>query len=170
MMKQLTMKTFVPSAMMGLLLMAGPGYAANATDQEHDHHSHDHGHADQSGLVLNQGERWATDAALREGMLRIRAAVVDAVPAHEHGHLDGAEARSLAGTIEGQVTYLVENCKLEPEADAVLHQLLAELLQGTATLMNTPDAPDGLPRIVGVLRDYPVYFAHPGWVPIGEGR
>ncbi|MCW9058366.1 MAG: hypothetical protein OQL11_05790 [Gammaproteobacteria bacterium] len=160
-MNKLTIKTLIPVAMMGLCLVAGPGYAAGAADQGHDHH--DHATQETGGLVLNEGERWATDAALREGMERVRASFAEVLPAYQRGEFSHEAATDTARAIDDHVAFLVENCKLEPAADAVLHVLVAELLQGTATLRKAPASPEGLPRIHGVLRDYPRYFDHTGW-------
>ena len=159
-MKNLTIKTLVPAAMMGLLLVAGPGHGADTADHGHGHHDHAT-HA--GGLVLNEGERWATDAALREGMGRVRATFVAALPAYKRGELSREAAMGTARAIDDHVAFLVENCKLEPAADAVLHVLLAELLQGTAALRQAAASPEAMPRIHGVLLDYPRYFDHPDW-------
>ncbi len=160
-MNKLTIKTLVPTAMLGLLLVAGSGHGAGAADPEHDHH--DHATQETGGLVLNEGQRWATDAALREGMERVRATFVEALPAYQRGEFSPEAATEAARAIEDHVAFLVENCKLEPAADAVLHVLVAELLQGAAGLRQAPQSGEGLPRIHGVLRDYPRYFDHPGW-------
>ena len=155
-----TIKLLIPAMVIGLLL-ASPAFAAGTADQGHDHH--DHATQETGGLVLNEGERWATDAALREGMGRVRASFAEVLPAYKRGELSPEAATDAARAIDDHVAYLVENCRLEPAADAVLHVLVAELLQGTATLRKAPASPEGLPRIHGVLQDYPRYFDHPGW-------
>lgn len=160
-MKNLTIKTLVPAAMMGLLLVAGPGHAAGAADKGHDHH--DHATQEAGGLVLNEGERWATDAALREGMEHVRATFVEALPAYQRGEFSHEAATEAARAIDDHVAFLVENCKLEPAADAVLHVLVGELLQGAEGLRQAPQSGEGLPRIHAALRDYPRFFDHPGW-------
>lgn len=165
-MNKLTIKTLVPAALIGLLL-ASPTFAAGTADHSHDHHRHhDHASHDGTGMVLNQGERWATDAALREGMERVRATFVAALPAYKRGELSADAATDAAQAIDDHVAFLVENCRLEAEADAVLHVLLAELLQGSAALRQAPHSSEGLPRIHGALRDYPRYFDHPDWPPV----
>jgi hypothetical protein len=160
-MNKLTIKTLITVAMMGLWLVAGPGHGAGATDHGHDHH--DHATQEAGGLVLNEGERWPTDAALREGMERVRATFVEVLPAYQRGEFSPEAATDAARAIEDHVTFLVENCKLEPAADAVLHVLVADLLQGAAGLRQAPQSAEGLPRIHAALRDYPRYFDHPGW-------
>jgi hypothetical protein len=155
-----TIKLIIPAMVIGLLL-ASPAFAAGAADHGHD--PHDHATQEAGGLVLNDGERWATDTALREGMGRVRASFAEVLPAYKRGELSREAATDTARAIDDHVAFMVENCKLEAEADAVLHVLLSELLQGAAALRGTPQSVEGLPRIHGALQDYPRYFDHPGW-------
>ena len=154
-----TIKLIIPAMVIGLLL-ASLAFAAGAADHGHDHHDHA---AHAGGLVLNDGERWATDAALREGMGRVRETFVGVLPAYKRGELSQEAATDAARAVDEHVAFLVEYCELEPAADAVLHVLLAELLQGSAALRQAPQSGDGLPRIHRALQDYPRYFEHPGW-------
>src|SRR3546814_11665123 len=57
--------------------------------------------------------------------------------------LSREQATALASEIEQSVNYLFANCRLEPAADAALHGLLAQLLQGAAALRRDPAADDG---------------------------
>lgn len=127
--------------------------------------AHDH-HVPPGGLHLNHGQRWATTAPLRQGMGGIREAVLAAMPAATAQPLTAAEADRLADAIRTQVDYLVAHCVLAPEADAVLHVLLGELLEGAAALRRNPADADALPRIVAALREYPRYFADENWKPL----
>lgn len=111
------------------------------------------------------GKRWATDAPLRKGMAEIRAAV-DALRHDEHGHLGPAQATTLATTVETQVAYLVANCKLEPQADAALHGIIARLLQGAAALKANPHDTAALATLRQALQDYPRQFDDPGWATV----
>ena len=108
------------------------------------------------------GQRWATDAPLRRGMAEIRAAV-DALRHYEHGHLGPAQAATLATAIETQVAYLVANCRLEPQADAALHAIIARLLQGAAALKVDPQDTAALATLRQALQEYPRQFDDPGW-------
>ncbi len=127
----------------------------------HDAHQHD-GHA-AAALSLDHGKKWQTDAPLRQGMQSINDAVMKAVPAFHHDALTKPEAEKLASHINTQVEYLVENCKLAPQADAVLHVFIGDLLAGAGELKKQPLSGQGLPRIVGVLQQYPEYFDQPAW-------
>ena len=111
-------------------------------------------------LRLDQGQPWATDAPLVQGMERIRDAVNEAaaLPA-----LDADSAAALARSVRGQVDFLIANCRLEPDADATLHVFIAQLLGAAAALEKDPASAEGLPQLKETLREYPHYFAHPGW-------
>lgn len=111
------------------------------------------------------GQRWATDEPLRTGMLRIRDAVAPYTGPSPQA-LTAEQGRALAATIRDQVQYLIENCKLDPKADATLHALIGDLLAGAQGLEADPAALDGVPLIVEALHKYPQYFDHPGWQPL----
>lgn len=133
--------------------------AAAAEDQHGDLHAL---------LRLDQGQPWATDAPLVEGMERIRDAVNEAaaLPA-----LDADSAAALAQSIQEQVDFLIAHCRLEPDADATLHVFIAQLLNAAAALRKDPTSAEGLPQLQETLSVYPQYFAHPGWrtKSAGEG-
>ncbi len=128
-----------------------------------DTHRHD-GHA--AVLKLNQGAKWQTDAPLRTGMETIRQAVGQAI-ADVHSHrFDAAHSRSLAETVNKQVGYIVQNCKLQPEADDVLHAIIADIGQ-SVDVISAGSAPtereQGVVRLARTLDDYAAHFDHPGW-------
>ena len=122
-------------------------------------HAHDEMH---STLRLDQGQPWATDAPLVEGMNKIRVAVKEASALPT---LDADSADALAQTVRTQVNFLIANCRLEPEADATLHVFIGQLLNAAAALGEDPASPSGLPQLQQTLREYPRYFDHPGWQP-----
>lgn len=134
--------------------------------------SHDHGHAEH-GVVqieLDHGRLWATDAPLREGMGRIRAAVVMARQADAQGRLNVTQAQALAAAVEDGIAFMVQHCRLEPKADANLHILLGHLSAAATAVRANPGAVDGLPQMLEVLDTYPRYFNHPGWQAITHGH
>lgn len=130
----------------------------NAADHSHGHDEHA-----AAGLSLDQGKKWQTDAPLRQGMLSIKDAAMKAAGAFHHDALTKPDAEKLAKHVNDQVAYLVANCKLEPQADATLHVLIGEMLQGAEILSKKPLSADGLPKIIKTLQMYPDYFNHPGW-------
>lgn len=135
----------------------------NAQADAHDHSAAAHDEHSGMALSLNDGKPWETDAALRHGMLEIRAAVTMLTPAFEAGQLNQAQAQQLSEAVHGSVNTMIEQCVLAPEADANLHSILAELLKGTAALEAAPLSADGLPVLQGALETYGHYFDHAGW-------
>lgn len=143
-----TMKTLTAwIAALALCLAAGWAVA-------HDH-DHDHGSSAPARLSLKDGKKWPSDATLRQGMERIRAA------ATQNPQLAPAQ---MAAQVNEQIAYLVSNCKLDKETDAMLHLVLADLIAGADMLRERPAArEEGMARITKALRDYAGHFEHPGW-------
>jgi hypothetical protein len=60
----------------------------------------------------------------------------------------------------------VQNCKLEPEADAQLHIVIAELLAGAEAMQGKEPGVArraGAKRVVKALNAYGEHFEHAGW-------
>lgn len=134
-------------------------HAGAAGERAHDEHHAHHG-ATAEGLVLDNGQKWQTDAALRKGMAEIRTLIA---PFPAGLPLPKAQVQSVAEGVRSEVGQLIQECKLKPEADAVLHVLIAEMLQGADALSSGKPAAEGLDRIRGAVERYPAYFDHPGW-------
>lgn len=164
------------------LLFCGLVFSATAmAESNHAHHSQinagtaQHQHPYNGELRLNQGKKWQTDQALRQAMKKIRVATEAAVqsahasPGH---HLDKQQADILADQVNQQVEHIFKECKLPAEADAVLHGLLADMLQAAQQLRQA-DAHDrhspqqtrleALHRLQEALDMYPQYFNDGTW-------
>ena len=129
---------------------------------------HEHG-ADAPALRLDDGTKWRTDEPLRRGMLKIRAAVEKKLPAVHGGTLSDAQYEALGEVVEGQIAYIVGNCKLEPQADAVLHRVIADLSDGAAVVAGrtaVDSRSKGVMHLVDALDNYGTYFDHPDWKPV----
>ena len=135
--------------------------ASNAETNHAAHHTHNKNTA--SMLVLNNGEKWKTDAPLRQGMQSINDAVIHAKYLFHHKNFTQQQAQKLAKHIKSQVAYLIANCNLEPKADAALHVLIAKLLASSDQLLQDPLSHQGLPTAVKTLKQYSIYFDHPAW-------
>lgn len=128
---------------------------------------HDHAAAP-AALRLDDGKKWPTDAALREGMAAIRDAVAaehDAIVADETG---AAGYAALAARLDQHSAYIVKNCRLPAAADAALHVILADVING-ASLMKNADPSSrrlGAEKAINALDLYPQYFSDPGWRPL----
>lgn len=152
------MRTTFPAIAVLLCAMLAPSALPAAAQDHAGHHPTPAKHPARPP----RGQRWATDAPLRKGMAEIRVAV-DALRHYEHGHMGPAQAATLATAIETQVAYLVANCRLEPQADAALHAIIAKLLQGAAALKADPKDLAAVATLRQALQDYPRQFDDPGW-------
>jgi hypothetical protein len=84
-----------------------------------------------------------------------------------------AQYRALAESVEGQVAYIVQNCKLKPEADEVLHAIIGRLGQGVEVIGGhaagtKPE--EGVVHLAQTLDDYAAHFDHPGWKGLETGH
>lgn len=151
------------TCMAALMLALGAG-AAHAAPASHGSH-HDHGQAAHapSGLALDHGRKWATDAPLRKAMTGIHEAFHEAHVAQRKKAYTPAAARATAKTVKEQIGFMVANCKLSPKADANLHVLVNDMLGAAEALEKAPGSKQGLPRLQSALERYPRYFDHPGF-------
>ena len=153
------MKQMVAAALVFVCMSAG-AQAALAQD----HHSH---HDKESAqLTLNNGKKWATDDNLRQGMSRIQNALAAELPAIHSGKASAAQYHALAKKVNEQVEFMVQNCKLDEDADAMLHLVITEIITGADAMSdqgNSKAKRHGAEKIVHALENYGTYFEHPGW-------
>jgi len=137
---------------------------------QHNHHAHEEVVPEQ--LTLNNGKKWATDDSLRKGMTHIRDAVAAQLPSIHSDKATAKQYRTLAQKVNQQISFMVQNCKLDPEVDAKLHILLAEIIAGADAMQmkQISKARDGAVKIVIALDNYATYFDHPGWQGIMHGH
>ena len=153
-----------------LLAAAGLALGLSAGGHAADAHKHEHEHgAAPAKLELNQGRKWETDAPLRQGMTSIRGAMETALHGiHVHKYT-AAQYGALAKKVNGEVSGIVANCKLEPKADAQLHIVIAEVLDGVEAMEGKQKKvrrEAGAVKVVGALEKYGDHFDHPGWQPL----
>lgn len=144
--------------------------ASTATAAEHSAHAHEHGAA-RGKLVLNKGQKWATDEALRKGMDAIRSQMAAALHDIHTGKLSTEGYNTLAAGLGAEVGEMVAKCKLEPQADAQLHVVIAEVLAGSDAMQGKTKKMSrqrGAIQVLGALDTYAKFFDHPNWQPIKE--
>ena len=143
-----------------------------ATAQDHDHEQGASSGAP-SVLSLNQGRKWPTDANLRQGMGRIRDAIEEPMPAIYAGKADSVQFEIRARRVNEQIAFMVQNCKLDKETDAMLHLVLAEIIAGAEAMEGKNkelDRRGGAMKVMHALENYGRYFDHPGWRPLKPGK
>jgi len=162
-----SMQDWKTIAAVSIALAFGTGGLAAA---EHGAHRHEHASAP-AGPALNEGQKWATDEALRKGMDNIRQAMEAALhPIHE-GKLSNAGYATLAGKLNKELGGIVANCKLDAKADAQLHLVIAELGEGIEAMEGKArkvKRQAGALQVIGALEQYGSHFEHPGWQAIAH--
>lgn len=147
------------------VVVFGLSFTARADDHAHHHHDPSDGPA-VTALKLNDGKKWKIDEPLRVSMEAIRNELAKAwEPIHDSTYT-AAQYKALGERIEAQIALIVSNCRLPPDADAQLHYVVADIVNG-ATMMKTDKKPiNGAIRVVGALGAYPKFFEHAGWKPL----
>lgn len=164
-MKTVSAKALFISCALAAATLAGVPQAIAADAHKHDAHT--------PALKLNAGSKWQTDAPLRAGMTKIRASVEPKLHAIHGGRFTTAQYETMGKAVDEQLAYIVGNCKLAPEADAVLHNVIAELSSGAEVVGGkkaVDDRSKGVVHIVNALNSYGQYFDHPGWKPVNAGH
>src|SRR5579875_665344 len=126
----------MPSMKLSLALLgalAAVAIVPGAARAQHDHAAHAH----VTQPVPLPAQRWAADAALREGMGRIHTALEE-LRHYEMGHMDATMALDRVGLIEQAAADIFARCRLTPEKDAVLHGMLVPLLGAARKLKADP--------------------------------
>jgi len=121
------------------------------------------GHGAHAASPVGGEQQWATDAALREGMTRLRQAANAALPDDPAQTINERQALTLQKAVEDGVSYLIAHCELDAQADAALHGLLTDLLGGAEALAEPTKRAAGAQRIRVALQRYPSLFAPPHW-------
>lgn len=103
---------------------------------------------------------WNADAVLHESMEHIEAAV-QGYEHFEHGHMDARQAEILSGLIESRVATIISNCRLEPAADAALHEMLHALIDGAGALRREPTSAAAIASMREAVASYRTLFAPP---------
>lgn len=146
---------------MGLVCALGVASLAQAASMQAAPHEHA-AHATTGEAAPVPAQRWATDAPLRDGMGRIHTAL-DELRHYEMGHMSEAMAIDRVGLIEAAASDIFIHCKLAPQADAALHDMLLPLLAAARKLKAQPQDMTSVAAMQKAVARYPVYFDDPGW-------
>lgn len=147
------------------VLLVALALAAASNIQAAEAHHHHHGAAEPAKLQLNAGKKWTTDEHLRLAMNDINQAMSNALPAIHKNQFGDGDYQTLAATVSAKVGYVVEHCKLDPKADAMLHLVIADLMAGAEIMegKSVQARHDGAVKVLEALKSYGKYFQHPGW-------
>jgi hypothetical protein len=148
------------SVVLGFLLLASPP-ASLALAQQHAHQAP----APTASRVPAQ--RYATDATLREQMRAIRENV-STLERRGSGNISPEVAAQLAEQITGHVNTIIVNCKLPPDADAALHNIIGPLLQNASALKTESGRKDAVAGMRAALDQYAHTFDDPAFSQGGD--
>jgi hypothetical protein len=143
----------------GLLLLATQTYAAEPTPQPA---------ARSAANTLNQGKKWDTDAATRQAMETIRQAMQASQSGIDKDQFTAQDYQRLAELIDQTVATMMKTRTLSKEAAKAFHLVVMVDLSQNLNLMLTGRSV-ALQRTGALgtqqsLRNYGVYFQHPGWL------
>jgi len=151
-----------------LVACLSPGAQAALAQDNHSHHD-----KISARLTLNNGKKWTTDDNLRQAMSRIQGALTTELPAIHSGKASAAQYHALAKKVNEQVEFMVQNCKLDKDADAMLHLVLTEIIAGADAMADQKSNKakrHGAEKISHALENYGAYFEHPGWHEVKQAH
>ena len=146
------MKAFLISTILSFVF-SGQIFAA-----ENSHLSH----GDSSNVSeVKPDKKFIADEALKERMNSILSAMQKL---NKTGSASEQKKKvvTTGGRVESVVQDIFKSCKLAPDADAAIHPILAEILEGAHLLKNGIEK-DGHERIHKALLKYGDNFEHSGW-------
>ena len=152
-----------PIALMLALALSSPLAVLAASD------AHDHGKSAPHKLELNAGKKWGTDDALRKAMSGIQTSVAQTLPAAHAGKASASDYDGFGKDVTAQVNYMVEHCKLDPQADAQLHIIVADLMAGVEAAQGKhgeKKRASGVVKVAQAANAYGKHFDHAGWKAI----
>lgn len=147
-----------------MLTLLGMGLAVSMSFASLPAMAEDHDHHDLEGieLQLNAGQKWETDAPLRQAMRGISEATGSSLDAIHNNQLDAEGYQALADEVNKQVAYMVENCELEPAADEQLHIVIYRMMDSAQIMEKSSDMQEkrnGAVQLIGALDSYADYFS-----------
>ena len=152
-----------PIVLLLAVALSSPFAALAATD------AHDHGKSSPHKPELNAGKKWGTDDALRQAMSTIHTSVSQILPKAHSGKAKAADYEAFSKDVTAQVAYIVENCKLDPQADAQLHIIVADIMSGVEAAEGKEgekQRASGVVKIAQASNAYGKHFDHAGWKAI----
>jgi len=147
-------KIFITAAMAALPYMMSGASGAIAAEHGHGHQQHASAAAE-SGLSLNQGERWEMDAHTRAMLVKMEEAFFAA------DHSTQAGLNAAGAELKGQLGELISGCTMQGSAHDQLHLFLTDYMPTIDRLAEAADyesARAAAIELKGQLETYKHYF------------
>lgn len=119
-----------------------------------------HRHLDDAPARVHPAPAHPADAALRDAMGGVRNAV-DAFEHARHGHMGPEQVRALSRHLDGQITRVFRECRLEPRADASLHVILGTIARASRAMHEQPGDYAPVAAMERAIADYARLFDDP---------
>ncbi|MBF0342408.1 MAG: hypothetical protein HQL95_15795 [Magnetococcales bacterium] len=150
--------------LLAAFLLAGTLQSAQSAVEPQEHNNN--APRTESGVTLNNGKPWKTDAPLRKGMEAIQRDMKEALPRIHAGTESPRQYVALARKMRNHVNGIFKQCKLPPKNDVQMHLVLDQVLQGSEAMEAHNGQASGAAMIVHALDLYGRHFEHAGWKPI----
>ena len=124
--------------------------------KSHDEHHHLVTHT--GNHVIATGKKFTADEALAMRMGKVQK-TSEGIAARNAAGITKPELEKAGREITSLVHDIFKSCKLEPEADAAIHPLLADILQGASLLVNGKYS-EGHKKIHHAFMSYEKLFEH----------
>lgn len=159
------------SVLLALALCAVGTTPVLAQSDPHAGHADHASHAEHMQAAADTkpaaGSLWATDAPLRQGMRQLREATM-VLEHYEMGHLDNSQRDAAVSKIDAAIADMFANCKLDAQADAALHELLAKFMAGAKAARDGAFTKVELAAMQAALTKYPSLFDDADWNAVGH--
>lgn len=139
------------------LIISNPLVAAEGMGS----HEHKHGHnlsAAGSRANLNNGKKWKSDATLKKNMIAMHKEFDSLHSKFESNKATENDFKSMQATTQKSLDDIFKNCKLEPKADATLHEVLAQLMAAKEKLEKESSQAEGLKQMQNGFEMFHQYF------------
>jgi len=131
---------------------------AFAEDISHHHHS---AHVLNDKTTAKPSKKFIADQSLLKRMNTIQQTMM-ALHKNDSSERKKEYLSEIGGKIEFTVQDIFKNCKLAPDADAAIHPILADILDG-ASQLKRGQGKEGHKKIHNALLKYEDYFDQAGW-------
>lgn len=144
-----------PVLTLGLIALLATPVAAPAARQ------HAHPAPTTAPAASAPAHGYATDATLRQQMRVIRTEVAAIASAQQRGEVQPVVQG--AARIIAAVNTIIVNCKLPPDSDTALHEIIGPILQHAAALKAHPAGAGAVVGLRHELASYAREFSDPGF-------